>query len=134
MEIRYSSQSELLEIKCNTKCMVTHFMVTRLSVGPVAQKRLTTTALGKGKGHPMTCLCSHRGEAGLQLQPIRNLGPRKGRLVSTKIQPFYPRGRAGTHCTGGGVGLGAGFRTSTVQPVASRYTDCTNRPPFSTYT
>jgi hypothetical protein len=26
----------------------------------------------KGKGHPMTWLCRHRGEAGVQLQPIRN--------------------------------------------------------------
>ena len=26
----------------------------------------------KGKGHPMTWLCRQRGEAGVQLQPIRN--------------------------------------------------------------
>jgi hypothetical protein len=27
----------------------------------------------KGKGHPMTCLCRHKGEAGVALQPIHKL-------------------------------------------------------------
>jgi hypothetical protein len=53
----------------------------------------------------------------------------------------YPRERAGTHCTGGWVGLRAGldrcgksrlppgFDPRTVQPVGSRYTDYATRPP-----
>jgi hypothetical protein len=47
---------------------------------------------------------------------------------------LYPRGRPGTHCTGGWVATGPvwtgaenlappGFDPGTVQPVVSRYTD-----------
>ena len=52
---------------------------------------------------------------------------------------LYPRERPGTHCTGGWVGPRAGldrcrkscpppgFDHRTVQPIASRYTDCATR-------
>ena len=61
---------------------------------------------------------------------------RWGWVVSTIIRPLYPGERPGTHCTGGWVGpkvgldgcgksrLPPGFDPRTVQPVASRYTDC----------
>ena len=57
-------------------------------------------------------------------------------MVSTTPRPLYPRERPGTHCTGGWVGPQGrsgrvrkispppGFDPRTVQPVASRYTDC----------
>ena len=57
-------------------------------------------------------------------------------VVSTTPRPLYPRERPGTHCIGGWVGSRAGldgygksrpspgFDPRTVQPVASRYTDC----------
>jgi len=53
---------------------------------------------------------------------------------------LYPRERPGTYCTGGWVGPRTGldrcgkispppgFDPRTVQPVASRYTDCATRP------
>jgi hypothetical protein len=47
----------------------------------------------KGKGHPTTCLRRQRREAELQLQLIRNLGARKGWVVSTTPRPLYPRER-----------------------------------------
>ena len=59
-----------------------------------------------------------------------------GWVVNATPWPLYPREIAGTHCTGGWVGHGAGldgcgksrpppgFDPRTVQPVASRYTDC----------
>ena len=54
---------------------------------------------------------------------------------SAKLRPLYARGRPSTHCMGRWVGLGAsldsterlippGFDPPTVQPTASRYTDC----------
>jgi len=58
---------------------------------------------------------------------------------------LYPRERPGTHCTGGWVGPGAGldrlrkispppgFDPRTVQPVASRYTDCATWPTMGMY-
>jgi len=57
-------------------------------------------------------------------------------VVKATPRPFYPRERPGTHCIGGWVGpragldgggkisLPPGFDPRTVQPVASRYTDC----------
>ena len=59
---------------------------------------------------------------------------------------FTPQERPGTHCTGGWVGPRAGldwcgksrpppgFDPWTVQPVASRYTDCATRPNAKTKT
>ena len=57
-------------------------------------------------------------------------------VVNKTPRPFYPRRRPGTHCVGGWLGPRAGldwcgkslpppgFDSRTVQPVASRYTDC----------
>jgi hypothetical protein len=36
--------------------------------------------------------------------PFRDLGARRGWVVSTTPRPLYPRERPGTHCTGGWVG------------------------------
>jgi len=59
-------------------------------------------------------------------------------VVNATPRPFYPRERAGTHSIGGWVGCRAGldgcgksrpppgFDPRTVQPVASRCTDCAN--------
>jgi hypothetical protein len=56
--------------------------------------------------------------------------------VNDTPRPLYPRKRPGTQCIGGSVGTSAGldrcrksrplpgFNPRTVQPVASRYTDC----------
>jgi hypothetical protein len=61
--------------------------------------------------------------------------------VNTTLRPLYPRGRHGTHCIGswvrpkagqdgcGKISLLPGFDPWTVQPVASRYTDCANPAP-----
>jgi hypothetical protein len=55
-------------------------------------------------------------------------------VVSATPRPLYPRERPGTHCTGGRSGRvrkispPPGFDPRTVQPVASRYTDCVIRP------
>jgi hypothetical protein len=53
-------------------------------------------------------------------------------VVTSRL--LYPRERPGTHCIGGWLGPRAGlegceksppgFDPQTVQPVASRYTDC----------
>jgi hypothetical protein len=40
---------------------------------------------------------------------FRDLGARKGWVVSTTPRPLYSRKRPGTHCTGGWVGLRAGL-------------------------
>jgi hypothetical protein len=59
----------------------------------------------------------------------------EGGWIASRPGRLYPRERAGTHCTGGWVGLRAGmdrcgksrppqgFDPRTFQPVASRYTD-----------
>jgi len=61
-----------------------------------------------------------------------------GWVVKAKPQLLYPRERPGTHCIGGWVAPGPvwkgaeylallpppGLDPRTVQPVASRYTDC----------
>jgi hypothetical protein len=83
----------------------------------------------------------YRPELALRLDrgialPFRDLGARRGWVVSTTPRPLYPRKRSDTHCTGGWVGPRAGldvceksfsrrdfFDPRTVQPVASRYTD-----------
>jgi hypothetical protein len=68
---------------------------------------------------------------------IRDLGTRRGWVVSTTPRALYSRERPGTHCpcTGSWVGSRAGldvceksrppprFDPRAVQPVASRYTD-----------
>jgi hypothetical protein len=48
------------------------------------------------------------GSRGIALL-IHDLGTRRGRVVSTTPQPFYPWERPGTHCTGGRVGPRAGL-------------------------
>jgi len=58
-----------------------------------------------------------------------------GWVANATPRPFYPRKRAGTSCIGGGESPRAGLDgcenvappridPRTVQPVASRYTDC----------
>ena len=83
----------------------------------------------------MLPLWAHRGSRGIALLFL-DLGARWGWLVNATPPPLYPRERSGTHCIGGWVGLTAGldgrgksrptpgFDPRTVQPVASRYTDC----------
>jgi hypothetical protein len=66
--------------------------------------------------------------------PLPNLRPRYldgGWVASTTPRPLYPRGKPGTHCTGGWVGPpgpvckdAENLDPRTIQPVASRYTDC----------
>jgi hypothetical protein len=63
-----------------------------------------------------------------------------GWVVNFTPRPLYPRERPGNHRTGGWLGLRAGldgcgksrlplgFDPRTVQPVASRYTDCAIPP------
>jgi hypothetical protein len=75
-----------------------------------------------------------RVERGIDLR-FRDLGVRRGWVVSTTLRPLYPRERRGTHYTGGWVGPrtgldvcekshpSPGFHPRTVQSVASRYTD-----------
>jgi hypothetical protein len=41
--------------------------------------------------------------------PFRDVGARRGLVVSTTPWPLYPRERPGTHCTGGWVGPRAGL-------------------------
>jgi len=66
-----------------------------------------------------------------------------GWVVNAKTRPIYPREWPGTHNTGGWVGpLGPservgrsalpllGFDPRTVQPIASRYTNCSIPAPF----
>jgi hypothetical protein len=40
---------------------------------------------------------------------FRDLGARRGWVVSTTPRPLFPWERPGTHCTGGWVGLSAGL-------------------------
>jgi hypothetical protein len=59
-----------------------------------------------------------------------------GWVVDATPRPLYPRERPGTHCIGGWVGPRPGLDVCgksrpppgldprTVQPIASRYTDC----------
>jgi hypothetical protein len=47
----------------------------------------------KDKGHPMTCRCRYRGKCKIKLQPIRNLGTRRGWVVSTTHRSLCPRER-----------------------------------------
>jgi hypothetical protein len=49
----------------------------------------------EGKGHFMTCLCRHRGEVEVLLQPIHNLCARQGWVVSATPQLLYPWERPG---------------------------------------
>jgi hypothetical protein len=68
-----------------------------------------------------------------------------GWVVNATPRPLYPRERPGTHFTGGWVGPRAGvdrygksrpppgFDPRTVQPVASRYTDCAIPTPVLRY-
>jgi hypothetical protein len=49
-----------------------------------------------------------RVDRGIAL-PFRNLGSRKGCVLSNTTRPLYPLERPDTHCTGGWVGLRAGL-------------------------
>jgi hypothetical protein len=42
--------------------------------------------------------------------PFRDLGARRGGVVSITPRPVYPRERPGTHCTGGWMGPRAGVK------------------------
>ena len=72
----------------------------------------------------MTCLCRHRREAEMLLQPIRNLGARRLWMVSTIPRPFYPVKRyaagwaLGPVWTARKISPPSGFDPWTVQPVA----------------
>jgi hypothetical protein len=71
---------------------------------------------------------------------FRDLGTRRGWVVSLTPRPLYPQERPSTHCTGGWVGLRAGldvreksrpppgFDPRTIQPIASCYTDWATGP------
>jgi hypothetical protein len=52
---------------------------------------------------------SHKGEAAVQLRPIRNLGARRRWVVNTTPRPVYLLERPGTHCIGDWVGFGDGL-------------------------
>jgi hypothetical protein len=43
------------------------------------------------KATPMMCLCKHRKDAEVYLQPIRNLDTRRGWMASTSPLLLYPR-------------------------------------------
>jgi hypothetical protein len=57
---------------------------------------------------PVTGLNWPRGWIEVAL-PFRDLGARRGWVVSTTPLPLYPRERPDTHCTGGWVGPRAGL-------------------------
>jgi hypothetical protein len=77
---------------------------------------------------------AYRMDRGMALA-FRDLGARRGWVVSTMPRPLYPRERPGTHCTGGWVGPRAGLDvcekshphrdsiSAPSSPVVSRYTD-----------
>ena len=46
--------------------------------------------LNNGKGHPMTCLCSHRTEAQVQPQPVLLLGTKREWVIGITSRPLYP--------------------------------------------
>jgi hypothetical protein len=48
-----------------------------------------------GKGCPMTCLCRHRREVQVQIQPINNLGTRRVWMVSNKSLEALTLGKTG---------------------------------------
>ena len=77
------------------------------------------------EGQPKTCRCRHIGEAGIELQPIRNYGTRREKDVSTTPRLLYPLERAGT-CRKGGVNMSTENSPPLrfdPQTVPSRYTD-----------
>jgi hypothetical protein len=60
-------------------------------------------------GHPMTCLCRHRGEVDIA-QPNCNLGTRRGVcVVITMSGLLYPQGKTQYPLQRGWVGLGPGL-------------------------
>jgi hypothetical protein len=88
----------------------------------------------KGKNHPMTCLCRHRGEAELYLQPICNLCAKTGWVVSTTPWPLYHQEDLVPIVQEAGWALGLvlmgkknlaplGFDPQTVQPIVICYID-----------
>jgi len=91
--------------------------------------------LGKGKVHPRTV---HEGpeEEQIYSSTLPSTSALEwGWVVNATPRPLYPRERPSTHCVGGWVGRSGrvrrispppGFYPRTVQPVASRYTDCAN--------
>ena len=56
--------------------------------------RLPSTLNSKGQGHPLTCLCGDRGEAEVQLQPIRSFGARMGKGFQHHAPAAFAPGRA----------------------------------------
>ena len=81
----------------------------------------------------MTCLCRHRGEAEVYVQPIRNpalegggwSAPCSGHFTPWKDQvPIQDAGWAsGPVWMARKISPAPGFDPQTVRPVASRYTD-----------
>jgi hypothetical protein len=63
----------------------------------------------KSKVRPITGPEGPEGGRGIVLL-IRDLGARRGWVVSTTHRPLYPRERPGARCTGGWVGPRAGLR------------------------
>jgi hypothetical protein len=81
----------------------------------VKGKVLATTCLksqkGKGKADRYRYEQAQRMDTGIAL-PFRDLGARRGYVVSITPWPLYPRERPGTFCTGGWVGPRAGLDVS----------------------
>lgn len=89
----------------------------------------------KGKGHFMTCLCSHRGESRFTAPTHCSLCARWGGYSARHPRPLYPWERSSIHCRGDWWTLGPsldghkkplpwlGFDSWSVQPVT---THCTN--------
>jgi hypothetical protein len=70
----------------------------------------------------MTCLCRHRGEAEVELQPICNLGAWRGRVVSTMLRLLYHLERPTIQEAGWTLWpVCVRFHLQTIQPVASHY-------------
>jgi hypothetical protein len=73
-----------------------HYTIAFLTVIPA------DCNIEKGKGAPNRLQCPDEGRS-IALHS-RNLGAKRGWVVSTTPRPLYPRERPGTHCTGGWVG------------------------------
>ena len=97
---------------------------------------------GKGKGSPYNRPRRPRGRADVYSSTLPSTSALDGCVATATPRPLYPRERPGTLCIGGWVGPRTGlaeygksrpppvFDPRTVQPVASRYTDCAIPVPF----
>ena len=120
-------------ILCTLSSKRMHNMVTFMLINN-AWLKISYPEKCVGKGHPMTCLCRHRGEVEIQLQPIHNpaLGggwsaPHSSLLPVKTQHPLY---RTLTHFQGQSgwaqkILPPPGFDPQPIQPVASCYTNYT---------